>query len=131
MASIDFAVLAEFARTDENGLFTIVQGGFTDIAKPSFPGNQQVALALRINVDDGEESINIGVIYRAPENAYQIRAAGVTHSLADLPPERNAFAVVAGIILPLPTPGIYSVDVELNGKIARTLTFNVRQIAAN
>lgn len=126
MADLDFALLAEYARTDSAGLFTIVQAGFANVAVKSLPAIQHIAVAAKINTTDEDKVVDVGIVFRAPEGAYEIRTEGGSYTTNRLVANQNHISLVTAIVLPLPVEGTYSVDVEINGEIVRTLDFNVR-----
>ncbi|GLZ41217.1 hypothetical protein [Actinokineospora sp. NBRC 105648] len=54
MASLDFAMLAEFAELDSAGLLTVVGGGFDRIEVRSPGLVQQVHLVMRFELGQGK-----------------------------------------------------------------------------
>lgn len=55
MATLDYALLAEYARIDPAGLVTIVGGSFDRVQASSSRGSQQTYVVMRVLLDESEE----------------------------------------------------------------------------
>lgn len=127
MASLDYAVLAEYARIDSAGLLTVVGGSFDRVHVGSDEGVQQLYVALRVLTKEDEERVPFEVRLKAPDEHYEIVFTGATERAEDARPVGGwySFIAVLGAVAPLPVAGEYVVDVILAGDTVRTLTFVV------
>jgi transposase len=56
VATLDYALLAEYARIDPAGLVTIVGGSFDRVQATSISGAQQTYVVMRVLLDESEEA---------------------------------------------------------------------------
>lgn len=128
MADLDFALLAEFARVDPAGLLTLVSGGF-DRVQASGPGLvQQVFVAFRTQLDEGERTVGFKVRVVSPgEDQPEVAVSGVTAANPPAEPQPQQLGVVSvvGLGIPINAEGRYVVQVSIGGSLARELPFVV------
>lgn len=128
MAELDFALLAEFARVDPAGLLTVVGGGF-DRVNASGPGLvQQVFVAFRTRLDEGERTVSFKIRVVSPgEDQAEVAVSGVTaaNPPAEPLPEHLGVVNVVGLGIPINAEGRYVVQVSIGGSLARELSFVV------
>ena len=127
MASLDFALLAEYARVDQAGLITIVGGGFDRVRVPDQGGVQQVFVAMRIVLEEHEADVPFEVKAQSPENRYEIGVAGTTHRARGVQPADGKinFIAAVGLAVPIQMVGRYQVQIVLAGEVVRHLPFVV------
>jgi Family of unknown function (DUF6941) len=127
MASLDFVLLAEYARVDQAGLITIVGGGFDRVRVPAQGGMQQVFVAMRIVLDEREPDVPFEVKAQSPDNHYQIGVAGTTRRVPDVQPSDGKINFIAaiGLVVPIQMAGRYLVQIVLAGEVVRSLPFAV------
>ncbi|MGH3764907.1 MAG: DUF6941 family protein [Pseudonocardiaceae bacterium] len=77
MVSLDFALLAEYARVDPAGLVTIVGGGFDRVHAPAAGAVQQMFVAVRFVLDEDEPAVPFEVKIQTSGDQYEIGIAGV------------------------------------------------------
>jgi hypothetical protein len=133
VATLDYAVLAEYARIDSAGLITIVGGGFDRVRVSGESGVQQLFVALRILTSGDEDRVPFEVKVRAPGGQYEIVFAGVTERAPSATPSSSgtfSFTAAVGMAAPLPVAGEYVVDVLLAGDTVRSLPFVVTMSGA-
>jgi len=131
VATIDYALLAEYAHVDAAGLLTVVGASF-DRVRAANPGSgQQLFVALRVLLDSSEESADFQINVRPPSGQYAIGFTGQTVPNAEALPVDGKIAVVitVGVMVPLPEAGRYSVAVSLGDDDRRELPFIVEHVA--
>lgn len=127
MASLDYALLAEYARVDQAGLVTIVGGGFDRIRAPVTGGIQQVFVAMRIVLDEQEPDVPFEVKIQSPGDQFEIGVAGATSRAPSVLPSDGKvhFMTAIGLVVPIQVAGRYVVQIMLAGEIVRYLPFVV------
>jgi hypothetical protein len=127
MASLDFVLLAEYARVDQAGLITIVGGGFDRVRVPAQGGMQQVFVAMRIVLDEGEPDVPFEVKVQSPDNQYEIGVAGTTSRAPGVQPADGKvnFIAAIGLAVPIQMAGRHLVQILLAGEVVRHLPFVV------
>ncbi|WP_222262494.1 DUF6941 family protein [Modestobacter marinus] len=128
MASLDFAFLSESARVDLGNQLSALGIGFTHISPSELPMATPVTVAgLVWMTEEDEGSAELEVTILGAEDSYEVsleQRLFVPEGEPDLE-GRQAAAFVAPITLPLTTPGIYRVNIHLNGTLTRSLSFEV------
>jgi hypothetical protein len=76
VATLDYALLAEYARIDPAGLVTIVGGSFDRVQATSTGGAQQTYVVMRVLLDESEETTSFEVSVEPPNKAYAPQLAG-------------------------------------------------------
>jgi hypothetical protein len=130
MAELDFAFLADFARSKFNSLDALGIG-FDTIMAPALPASHQLFLALKIAFDqvDCETTHRIEAIVQDTDGR---RLSEVLINLeAEWPDEDplgdRVFAqAVLPLVLPLVSAGVHSLDIAIDGENVKTITFAVR-----
>lgn len=127
MAKLDYAVLAEYARIDAGGLVTIVGGSFDRVQAPTAGGVQQMYVALRVLLGEGDGDVPFDVKVIAPAGQYEIGLSGVAGRGDGAEPTDgfHAFVAAVGVGAPLPVAGRYVVQILLQGEVVRELPFVV------
>ena len=127
MASLDFVLLAEYARVDQAGLITIVGGGFDRVRVPTQGGMQQVFVTMRIVLDEGEPDVPFEVKAQSPDNQYEIGVAGTTSHAPGVQPDDGKvnFIAAIGLAVPIQMAGRHLVQILLAGEVVRYLPFVV------
>ena len=67
MATLDYALLAEYARIDPAGLVTIVGGSFDRVQATSTSGAHQMYVVMRVLLDESEGAASFEVSVRVSE----------------------------------------------------------------
>lgn len=124
MASLDYALLAEYARIDQAGLLTVVGGGF-DRINASGPTVHQLFVVVRVLLPEGETNVPFDVQVHTPESESAVTIAGLAARAPGAEPIDGVtnFTAALGMGLMLPAAGRYTVQVTLNGKVVRELPF--------
>lgn len=127
MASLDYALLAEYARVDPSGLITIVGGSFDRVQASGPNVGQQLFVAMRVLLDEGEDGAALEVRVSAPNGEYELGMSAAAQRNPDAQPVdgRVNIMMAMGVLAPLPSSGRYSVKVVLNGQPVRELPFIV------
>jgi len=127
VATLDYAILAEYARVDAAGLLTAVGASFDRVSAAGPGSGQQMFVALRVLLDSSEESADFQIDVRPPSGQYSIGFTGRTVPNAEARPVDGKVAVVVaiGVMVPLPEAGRYSVTVALGDGERRELPFLV------
>lgn len=128
MAALDYAFLADFARVDPNGTLTVVGASWFHVQVASVPSVHRMAIAGRVRARMSETEVPLRLVIEAPGGTFTV---GIEASLSPGPDSRpygdglvgHLFAVDSQI--PLPTEGLYSVEVFVDGVSARRLAFDV------
>ena len=134
MATLDYALLAEYARVDASGLITIVGGSFDRIEAATGPeAIYHIYVALRVLVEESEAANLVPVEVRvlSPGDYQMAVSTRVQPSpSAESFDGRYSIMLAIGLNLPLPVAGRYVVQVSIDGGVARDLPFNVVLIPA-
>lgn len=127
MATLDYALLAEYARIDPAGLVTIVGGSFDRVQASSTRGSQQTYVVMRVLLDESEEAASFEISLEPPTKTYVLQVAGtVPRNPAAVPVDgRVGVTAVIGLMVPLIAPGRYVAKVSLEGQPAQDLPFVV------
>ena len=73
MATLAYALLAEYARIDPAGLVTIVGGSFDRIQAANTSGAQQTYVVMRVLLDESEEAASFEVSIEPPGKPYTLQ----------------------------------------------------------
>jgi hypothetical protein len=127
VATLDYALLAEYARIDATGLATIVGGSFDRVRVSGTSGVQSTYVVLRVLLDEAEDDTSFEVSIEPPSKTYSLQVAGTTSRNPDAVPVdgRLGVVVVIGASVPLPEPGRYVAKVTLAGRHVQDLPFMV------
>jgi hypothetical protein len=127
VASLEYALLAEFARVDPVGLLTVVGGGFVRAQPPALPAQLQVYVTFQVSFQEEEEPPSFQVVARPPRGQYEFRMDGQVPRLPGVPAIDGEISVpvAVGMMLPVPDAGKYQVDVTLSDGGSRELRFLV------
>lgn len=114
VVSLEFAMLAEFARTDSGGLLTVVNGGFERLQIKTLGLVHQFYLVMKFRQQPTDEAV-FSVLWESPgESPFAMNVSG-----------RTSRVVVVGIGVPLFEPGAHSIRIEIDGKAATSLPLHV------
>jgi hypothetical protein len=127
VASLDYALLAEYAKIDPAGLTTIVGGGFDRVHGVGPGGVQQVFLAMRIVLDEHETDVPFEIKVQSPGHEYEVGVTGATSRAPDTQPFEGKvnFNAVFGLAVPIRMAGRYMTQILLAGEVVRDLPFVV------
>jgi hypothetical protein len=132
VATLDYALLAEYARVDAAGLLTVVGGSFDRVQAGNSTAAQQLFVALRVLLDESEQPSDFEITVRPPSGQFSIGISGQAAPNAAAVPVDGTVAVVitVGVLVPLPEVGRYVVSVTLAGREQRELGFIVEHLAS-
>jgi uncharacterized protein YfaP (DUF2135 family) len=127
LATLDYVLLAEFARVDPAGLLTAVGASFDRVQVPGPGAAQQMAVALRVLLDADEQSVDFRVGIDPPGGEFAMSFTGTSERNARAQPVDGKIAVLVAVNLtvPLPVEGRYAVAVALGDVVVKTLPFVV------
>lgn len=127
LATLDYALLAEFARIDAAGLLTVVGASFDRVQAPGPGAGQQMAVVLRVLLDEGESSADFQVNIEPPNVQFTMSFTGTAERNDQAVPVDGHIAVslALGVTVPLPAAGRYVVAVSLGETVVKTLPFVV------
>lgn len=130
VATLDYALLAEYARVDPSGLLTVVGASFDRVQAQNEKAAHQVFVALRVLLDEAESSVDFEITVRPPSEVFSLALSGHSERNPDAIPVDGKVAVVvtAGMLVPLPEPGRYVVSVTLSDGQHRELPFIVEHV---
>jgi hypothetical protein len=123
------AVLCDFASA-RDGLLTVVSGCVTRLRPAGFPGQLGVMLALALEPSDDDFGVDHAVVVRVRRTDAEGPVAELGGSfkveLGEETPIRPPAPLVIDLRgVPVSAPGVYSVEVELDDTLRRTLPFLV------
>jgi len=118
MATLDYALLAEYARIDPAGMVTIVGGSFDRVQASSTSGVQQTYVVIRVLLDKSEEAVAFEVSVGPPNKTYARQLAGTAkRNPAAVPVDgRVGVTLAIGLMVPIVAAGRYVVRVSLEGQ---------------
>lgn len=131
MANLDYAFLADYARVEPNGTLTSIGASFTYVNAQSLPTNHRMAVAGRVRARIEERDIQLGVELVGPNESYVLRAGAELNPGDNVRPygeERfvgHLFAL--DVQVPLPSAGVYLINLSLAGEHVRTLAFDAQE----
>jgi hypothetical protein len=126
MATLDTAMLAEYARVDSAGLITMVAGGFVHV-RSTEAGAMPIAVALRFWLPEGEPAVQFEIKIKPPDKSYDLAVSGSATPGEVSRPIDGLIGVSVAVraTVPLPAAGRYVVEVWLEDAKARELPFIV------
>lgn len=128
MAEIDYAFLADFAKVEANGSLTVVGASWTHLTARILPAAHRMAVAGRIKARADEDPIQLSVTVSGPEGTFQITTQGELTARPDSVTYGDGWVghlFALDLQIPLPAPGLYTVNVEVAGGGDRRLAFEV------
>ncbi|MCW1250645.1 hypothetical protein ODZ83_10770 [Acaricomes phytoseiuli] len=128
---LDYAFLAEFASI-QNGTLTAVGASYTTIRVPEFPFLQDLYVAGRVRKPAGHGVIPIEAVISTPTQGDA--EIGISGALSPKPNElpydgKVGTFFVIHTYLQLNGPGLYVINLEIDGRPARRLAFESLLIA--
>lgn len=114
MATLDYALLAEYARIDPAGLVTIVGGSFDRVQMSGTSEWQQTYVVMRVLLGESEEDAPFEISIDPPNESYSLKFAGTTSRNPVAAPVDGQFGVMGSSV-----PGSLSLDQDDVGKFAR------------
>ncbi|MGI5188438.1 DUF6941 family protein [Promicromonospora sp. CA-289599] len=125
MIELDYAFLADYARV-EGGKLTAVGASYTHTKTPGLPAAHLVCVAGRIRVSEDVHTVDLGARFSAPRDMVVMDISGTLDADGGIPYEgRKGVLFAFQMQVGLPVPGLYTVDLSLDGKHVRTLKFDV------
>ncbi|PZS39148.1 MAG: hypothetical protein DLM62_09830 [Pseudonocardiales bacterium] len=127
MATLDYALLAEYARIDPAGLVTIVGGSFDRVQAMSTSGAHPTYLVMRVLLDESEEAASFEVSVEPPNKVYALQLTGTAarHPAAVPVDGRVGVTLTIGLMVPIVAAGLYVARVSLEGQSVQALPFVV------
>ncbi|GEM_PF-869404 len=124
MAQLDYVFLADYAAVT-GGKLTAIGASFTKVVVPSFPTQLSLYIAGRIRADHNEGNCPLTLTILPPDGSYEIRGDLELEPEAEEPYKENKVGLLfaAGVVISLPTEGLYAVQVSLGNEVARELKF--------
>ncbi len=109
MATLDYALLAEYARIDPAGLVTIVGGSFDRVQAMSTSGAHPTYLVMRVLLDESEEAASFEVSVEPPNKVYALQLTGTAarHPAAVPVDGRVGVTLTIGLMVPIVAAGLY------------------------
>jgi len=130
MTELDYAYLADYAVVQE-GRLTAVGASFTHVNATALPAMFSLSIAGRIRAPQDVTEAHMTVTIDAPESAYQVRGEiQLTPGEAFRPYGEGKIGILfaATTTIPLPTAGLYVVNLDLEGQHVRRLAFDVSTV---
>ena len=124
-AELDYAFLAEFAKT-EKGTLSVIGASFTQVVSHSYPGMLELSVAGRIRRLEEDPAPLVAI--RFYEDGDEADLVSTERLLEDEDDAVHYAGKVASIFvlrgpLFLENPGLYRCDISINGEVVRTLAF--------
>jgi hypothetical protein len=125
MAELDYAFLAEFAKV-ERGLLNCFGASYTHVYIPKMPATHTLHVAGRIRADV-DELPNLSITAISPTKQYEITFGMVPSGLKEVRAYNGKVEILFAVSGPIPIveSGLYRVVIDLDGKRARELVFEV------
>ena len=125
MAELDYAFLADFAKV-ERGLLTCVGASYTHLFVQKLPVTHVLHIAGRIRADLDEHP-NLSITATSPTKQYEITFGMVPSGLSEVRPYNGKVGILFAASGPIPIVevGLYRIAIDLDGKRARDLVFEV------
>jgi hypothetical protein len=132
VATLAYALLAEYARIDPAGLVTIVGGSFDRIQATNTSGAQQTYIVMRVLLDELEEAASFEVSIEPPGKSYTLPVTGTAarNPAAVQVDGRVGVTLTIGFMIPIIAAGRYVARVSLEGQPVQDLPFVV-DVAGN
>lgn len=129
-AELDYAYLAEYAKVESNKL-TAVGASYTYLFTDEVPAVHLLTVAGRIRVPEDYGVVPLSINLIAPEEQYVITFETELQQTKDYHPYAGKVGLVFAITMqiPLASTGLYEVNVDVEGKRARRLAFEVKLTA--
>jgi hypothetical protein len=129
MPELDFMVIAEYVRADV-GVLHMVGAGFDTVRLQTVPGTLRAGVGLRIllNVAEAREPHPFSLILQNADGARLAEITGVVGPVAadtPPPPTGRPYGLLLALNMQLPVPafGDYSLDLILEDRQEKTITF--------
>jgi hypothetical protein len=117
---VQWALLARYAEADE-GIFTIIGGGFDTVRLPEFPAMAQFFLAANFKYGPEEVGSSPAISFAVRDSRMEFVGEPATMQIAGLginpnsPPGWEASLAIAGPMqVELSEPGTYSVNIAID-----------------
>lgn len=127
MAELDYAYLADYAAV-QDGKLSAIGASFTHVVAGAIPTGMSVGIAGRIRTSDHMRTAALTVRITAPDDTFDLELSGVVAAADAVRPYGDGklgllFALNAQV--PVLAEGLYTFDIEVDGKHARRLAFDV------
>lgn len=127
MAELDYAYLADYAAV-QDGKLSAIGASFTHVVAVAIPTSMSIGIAGRIRTTSSERTAALTVRITAPDDGFDIELSGVVAAADAVRPYADGklgllFALNAQV--PIMSEGLYTFDIEVNGKNSRRLAFSV------
>lgn len=131
VAELDYAFLAEYAKVEPGGNLTAVGASYTHLRVPTFPAGHLVSVAGRVRAHVGDTPA-LRVVVVTPDESVRIETETQLAAAPDARPYGPGHGTIGlqfalSFVFPLPTPGLYNVDLLLDGDQVRHLAFTAEQ----
>lgn len=126
-------MLAEFARVESAGLLTVVGASFDRVQAPAVGGGQQVFVAMRVLLEEGEASADFDVQVMPPSEQFRLGFTGSAepNEQTVVVDGRRAVLLALGVGVPLPEAGRYTVSITLDGTLVKVMAFVVEHVTGH
>ena len=127
MAELDYAFLADYVAL-QDGKLTSVGASFTFVQSASLPTVMDMGIGGRVRAKAAETPVAMEISISSPHNDYEMSYSG---HLTPGPLHRPYGDGIVGLLfainvqLPIDVPGLYEVNISLEGKPVRRLAFEV------
>ncbi|GAB2503363.1 hypothetical protein CATRI_00505 [Corynebacterium atrinae] len=123
-ADLDYAYLAEFART-QDGTITSVGASFTQTRSSGFPAMMELYVVGRIRRPEDEAAPTVSIEVRGPGESPAIEFAATLEDTEDAVKYDGKIGTVFVFSGPLilSAPGIYECRISVDGEYVRRLAF--------
>ena len=131
MADLDYAFLADYA-TVEGGRLTAVGASFTHVDAATLPSLMSLSIAGRVRAPEGSVQTVLHLSITTPSGEVSLQGEFPLHQTDLTRPYRGKVGLLfaATTAIWLSEPGVYDVNLELDGEPARHLAFEVSLASA-
>lgn len=131
VAELDYAFLAEYAKVEPGGNLTAVGASYTYLTVKAFPGQHLLSVAGRIRIKVGETP-RLLLSVASPNERIRIDTEVQLHAGDDARPygpnlDTIGLQFALTLMLTLPDPGLYAVNLALDDTFVRHLAFTAQE----
>ncbi|GAA3305402.1 DUF6941 family protein [Glutamicibacter nicotianae] len=125
-AELDYAFLADFAQVSDNKL-TTVGASYTHVYTSSVPGGHLLYIAGRIRCPENLQEVPLKIVASPPNKEFEIAGELTLGHQGEIRPYDGKVGLLfsMGINLPLPSEGLYEINLFLEDRLVRRLAFSV------
>lgn len=124
-AELDYAYLADYAQVSD-GKITAVGASFTFVNVVEFPTIFPLAIAGRIRVPIAKDTVRMRIEITPPDGEYELALEGDLIASSPKPyDDKVGLLFAVNTQLPINKAGLFVFNIEVDGKFARRLAFEV------